>query len=220
MGDHPDRGEVLMWSPAQRWFMKIRQNIRHFAAKKALTLPVIRDVANEKLVDLHTKIFLAKADPDTREERRAHLDAFFDATIDAYLAALNEGYSEAHAREITHVQGNFDFFNHGWTEMMEIPIEELDAHYDRHRSFFERHGITIEEPLGEFAPTDGVPDAPTTLEKLDEPAYRNAVSGYADDVYVEDASGTVRIGGTEEPEDVDVRDAPGIDGEDADDPRQ
>ncbi|MFW6317011.1 MAG: DUF6149 family protein, partial [Halorubrum sp.] len=46
--------------------MKIRQNIRHWAAKKALTTPVVGDVANDKLVDLHTSIFLNKAD----EERR------------------------------------------------------------------------------------------------------------------------------------------------------
>ena len=196
--------------------MKIRQNVRHFAAKKALELPIVRDVATGKLVTLHTRIFLAKADEADREERRAHLEVFFDATIDTYLAALNEGYDEATAREITHVQGNFDFFNHGWTEMMEIPIEELDAHYERHRSFFERHGITIEEPLGEFEPPEGVPAAPKTLEKLEEPAYENATAGYADDVYVEDDAGAVRVGGSPEPDDVDVREAPGLSDEDVD----
>jgi len=77
-------------------------------------------VANDKLVDLHTSIFLNKADEDRREERRAHLDSFFDATMDTYVAALEAGFPEAEAREITHVQANFDFFNHGWTEMMEI----------------------------------------------------------------------------------------------------
>ena len=200
--------------------MKIRQNVRHFAAKKALELPIVRDVASEKLVDLHTKIFLAKTDEANREERRAHLDAFFDATIDAYLAALNEGYSEAHAREITHVQANFDFFNHGWTEMMEIPIEELEAHYERHRSFFEPHGITIDDPLGQFAPANGVPAAQKTLENLDEPEYQNAIAGFADNVYVEDDTGVVRVGGSPEPDDVDVRDTPGLDGKDVTDSRE
>jgi len=52
--------------------MKIRQNIRHWAAKKALTTPVVGDVANDKLVDLHTSIFLNKADEERREERREH----------------------------------------------------------------------------------------------------------------------------------------------------
>lgn len=84
--------------------MKIRQNIRHWAAKKALTTPVVGDVANDKLVDLHTSIFLNKADEDRREERRAHLDSFFDATMDTYVAALEAGFPEAEAREITHVQ--------------------------------------------------------------------------------------------------------------------
>jgi len=68
--------------------MKLRQNLRHWAAKKALTTPVISDVANDKLVDLHTKIFLEKADEEAREDRRAHLDGFFDATMDTYVAAL------------------------------------------------------------------------------------------------------------------------------------
>lgn len=87
--------------------MKIRQTIRHFAAKKTLTLPVVGDVATEKLVDLHTRIFLERADADRREERREHLDAFFDATTDTYVAALDDGYPEAEAREITHTQANF-----------------------------------------------------------------------------------------------------------------
>jgi hypothetical protein len=106
--------------------MKIRQNLRHWAAKKALTTPVVSDVAINKLVDLHTKIFLEKADESAREERRAHLDGFFDATMDTYVAALEAGFTEAKAREITHIQANFDFFNHGWTEMMEIPAEEFE----------------------------------------------------------------------------------------------
>jgi len=91
-------------------------------------------VANDKLVDLHTSIFLNKADEDRREERRAHLDSFFDATMDTYVAALEAGFPEAEAREITHVQANFDFFNHGWTEMMEIPGDELEPHYRRYES--------------------------------------------------------------------------------------
>ena len=47
--------------------MKIRQNVRHWAAKKALTTPVIGDIANDKLVDLHTDIFLGKADEEDRK---------------------------------------------------------------------------------------------------------------------------------------------------------
>ncbi|MDB2236921.1 DUF6149 family protein [Halorubrum ezzemoulense] len=196
--------------------MKIRQNIRHWAAKKALTTPVVGDVANDKLVDLHTSIFLNKADEDRREERRDHLDSFFDATMDTYVAALEAGFPEAEAREITHVQANFDFFNHGWTEMMEIPGDELEAHYRRYESFFTDFGITIDDPLGEFRPPEGLAEAPETPGKLDEPEYENALAGFADDVYVETDDGeTVVGGGAEEPEEVDPATAPGLDEDEA-----
>ena len=191
--------------------MKLRQNIRHWAAKQALTTPVLGDVAREKLVDLHTRIFLEKADEDRRTERRAHLDDFFAATMDSYVAALEAGHTEGEAREITHVQANFEFFNHGWTEMMEIPGDELEAHYRRYEQFFVRHGITIDDPLGEFHPADGIADAPETPESLAEPEYENAIAGFADDVYVETDEGETLVGGTEEPEDVDPTEAPGLD---------
>ena len=196
--------------------MKIRQNIRHWAAKKALTTPVVGDVANDKLVDLHTSIFLNKADEERREERRDHLDSFFDATMDTYVAALEAGHTEAAAREITHVQANFDFFNHGWTEMMEIPGDELEAHYRRYESFFTDYGITIDDPLGEFRPPEGVVEAPETPAKLDEPEYENALAGFADDVYVETDDGETVVGGeTEEPDEVDPSAAPGLDEDEA-----
>lgn len=191
--------------------MKIKQNARHWAAKKALTAPGLGSLVHAGLVRLHTNIFAGKADEDHREERREHLDAFFDGTIDAYAAALEEGYSEAEAREITHIQGNFDFYNHGWTEMMEIPTDEIDEHYRRYEPFFTRHAITVEDPLGEFS--DAIPEAPPTMEKLDDPDIDqpNAVGGYADDVYVEDDDGEITTGGTDEPDDVDVSDAVGVD---------
>jgi len=190
--------------------MKIRQNVRHWAAKKSLTTPVVGNVVRNKLVDLHTSIFLDKADETRREERRDHLDDFFDATFDTYVAALEAGFTEASAREITHIQANFDFYNHGWTEMMEFPSEELGDHYDRYADFFERHGISIDDPLGEFHPRDGVADAPSTPEKLDDPEHPYAEGGFADDVYVEDAEGNLVVGGRDEPADVDVSDAPGV----------
>ncbi|MFC4447741.1 DUF6149 family protein [Halorussus aquaticus] len=195
--------------------MKIKQNVRHFASRKALELPVVSDLVKNKLVDLHTRIFMEKADPDHREERREHLDAFFEATMDTYLAALQQGAPEAEAREITHVQANFDFYNHGWTEMMEFPVDELGDHYDRYETFFERHGISIDDPLGEFGPPAGLPAAPSTPEKLEEPEHPYAEGGFADDVYVEDEEGNVHVGGQDEPADVNVTDAPGVSDEDA-----
>jgi hypothetical protein len=190
--------------------MKLRQNVRHWAAKQALTTRVVGDVVAEQLVDLHTRIFLGKADESYREERRDHLDDFFAATVDAYVAALEAGYAEAEAREITHVQANFDFFNHGWTEMMEIPGDELEEHYRRYGEFFADHGITIDDPLGAFRPAESVAEAPETPEKLEEPEYENAIAGFADDVYIE-REGEVQRGPADEPEDVDVAEAPGVD---------
>ncbi|WP_394739231.1 DUF6149 family protein [Natronococcus roseus] len=196
--------------------MKISQNVRHFASRKALETPVIRSVANSGLVRMHTKIFTKKADPAYAEERTDHLDDFFDATMDTYLRALQEGYSEAEAREITHIQANFDFYNHGWTEMMEFPVDELGDHYDRYREFFERWDVTIDDPLGQFAPVDGVAEAPSTPEKLEEPEHPYAEGGFADDVYVETDDGELIVGGREEPDEVDVSQAVGVDDETTD----
>ena len=184
--------------------MKLRQNAKHFAYQKALETPGVRSVANAGLVKLHTRIFTGKADPAHAEDRREHLDEFFDATMDTYLRALQDGYSEAEAREITHIQANFDFYNHGWTEMMEFPADELEAHYDRYREFFDRWDITIDEPLGQFAPPEGVPEAPSTPERLEDPEHPHAEGGFADDVYVKTADGDLVVGGQDEPEDVDV----------------
>ncbi|SFR60510.1 hypothetical protein SAMN04487947_2743 [Halogeometricum rufum] len=195
--------------------MKIRQNIRHFAAKKALTMPVVGDIATEKLVDLHVRVFGEKADPAHREEREPHMEAFFDLTFDTYVAALESGFSEAEAREITHIQANFDFYNHGWTEMMEFPADELEDHYERYEEFFRRYDIDIADPLGDFR-TREVPEAPSTPEKLDDPEHPHAVGGFADDVYVENEAGEVVVGGQEEPEDVDVNAAPGVQDADVD----
>lgn len=194
--------------------MKINQATRHWASKKALTTPGVQEVARYGLVKMHTKIFLGKADEKHREERRDHLDSFFDGTMDSYVAALEAGYSEAEAREITHIQANFDFLNHGWTEMMEIPGDELEAHFRRYEAFFTANGITIDDPLGEFVPAEGVASAPTTLEKLDTPEYENAIAGFDDDVYVQTEDGETVVGGdTEEPELVDPKQSPGVDDE-------
>ena len=110
---------------------------------------------------------------------------------------------------MTHVQANFDFYNHGWTEMMEFPADELEAHYDRYAEFFERHGVSIADPLGEFR-TRELPDAPATPERLDDPDHPHAEGGFADGVYVEDDAGRVARGGRDEPADVDVGAAPGV----------
>ena len=54
--------------------MKIQQNVRHWAAKRALTTPILGSYVTDKLVDLHTRIFLDRADEAHRKVRRAHLD--------------------------------------------------------------------------------------------------------------------------------------------------
>lgn len=165
--------------------MKIHQNARHWAAKQAMTMPVVGTRMNDWLVDLHTRVFLDRAASNHAEERRGHLESFYEVVIDIYTTALEAGYPEEEAREITHILGNFDFSNHGWTEMMEFPLDEIDAHYDRYADFFEAHAITIDDPLGEFRPPEGIEEAPSTPEKLDDPDQPHAEAGFADDVYVE-----------------------------------
>ena len=189
--------------------MKLRQNVTHFAARKALELPAVGDAVHDRLVDMHVAIFGGWADPEHREEREPRLEAFFDGAIDMYLAALTEGCEEATAREMTHVVATFDFYQHGWAEMMEFPPEEVDAHYRRHREFFEDHGVTPENPLGEFAPAGGLPDAPATPERLTDGEFPHAADGFADDVYVEGEAGETTRGGRDAPDDVDVSEAPG-----------
>jgi hypothetical protein len=199
--------------------MKIRQNLRHWAAKKALTTPVVGDIARDKLVDLHVDVFGRKAEEGRREEREAHMADFFHCTFDTYVAALNAGFTEAEAREVTHVQANFDFYNHGWTEMMEFPADELEAHYERYEEFFRTYDITIDDPLGDFR-TRTIPSAPSTPEKLDAPEHPHAEGGFADDVYVEDEEGNLHVGDAIDPDDdeVDVTAAPGMHDVDTDDP--
>jgi hypothetical protein len=97
--------------------------------------------------------------------------------------------------------------------MMEFPSDELEDHYDRYAEFFERWGISIDDPLGEFRPDAGIADAPSTPEKLDDPDHPHAEGGFADDVYVETADGEVVVGGQDEPGEVDVEEAPGVDTE-------
>jgi len=189
--------------------MKLRQNVTHFAAQKALEMPGVGDVVHEKLVDIHVSVFGGWADPEYREERIPHLEAFFDASTEMYLTALQDGFDEATAREMTHVVATFDFYNHGWAEMMEYPPEEVDAHYERHRDFFETHDITVEDPLGEFAPEGGLPEATATPKRLEEGDFPHAEAGFADDVYVEDDDGETKRGSQAAPEGVDVGDAPG-----------
>jgi len=164
-----------------------------------------------------TRAFSKRADGTHREERHSHLDEFFAATMDTYVAALQGGYTEAEAREITHVQANFDFYNHGWTEMMEFPADELEAHYERYEDFFERHGVTIDDPLGAFRPADGIAEAPSTPGKLDDPDHPHAEGGFADDVYVETADGELVVGGGDEPGDAPVEEVPDVDAERVDD---
>jgi hypothetical protein len=96
--------------------------------------------------------------------------------------------------------------------MMEIPTDEVEAHYDRYADFFERYDITIADPLGDFR-TREIPAAPSTPEKLDDPEHPHAVGGFADDVYVEGPDGELVVGGNAtEPDDdeVDVNAAPGM----------
>ncbi len=172
--------------------MKIRQTVQHFAAKKALTLPLVGEKVRAKLVEMHTRIFLERASEERRDERRAHLDAFFEATMDIYLAALDDGFTEAEAREITHILANVELYRLGWVEMLELPASEIAEDFCRYEAFFEAHAITPERPLGTFEPETDIPEAPATPELREQGESPFAEAGYGGALYVEDAEGNVR----------------------------
>lgn len=159
------------------------------AAKQSLTLPWVGEKVRAKLVSFHVDHFLGRAPEPARVEREERLEAFFDATMDAYLEALDAGFPEAKAREITHLQANMEFLRLGWTEMMEIPPDEMEPNMDRYGTFFQAHGITLDDPLGAFGPEEGLPSAPRGEGDGRAP---HAESGYAEDTFVEDDEGNIR----------------------------
>lgn len=173
--------------------MKLYQTWRNYAAQVLLQrdVPVLTGRVRSWLVEMHADFFVDNAEGDG-EARRPFLEAFFDASIDVYRRALREGYPEAQAREITHVQATWAFANHGWGELLEFPPGERTDYFERYREFFERHDCTPEDPLGEFAPADGLPDAPETPSRLDGD-YPFAEPGLADGVYVVSEASDVRL---------------------------
>ncbi|GAA0308120.1 DUF6149 family protein [Halarchaeum salinum] len=162
--------------------MRLYQTWRNYVTQLALDVPVIERFVRDWLVDLHTDFFVAACERDA-DAREARLRALFETTIDVYECALAEGYPESHAREITHIQGAFDFYNHGWGELLEFPPEEREAYYEKYRDFFERHGCTLDEPFGEFEPAGGLPSAPETPERLNGD-YPIAEPGHVEGIYL------------------------------------
>ncbi|WP_248895321.1 DUF6149 family protein [Haloplanus halobius] len=188
--------------------MLLDQDRHHWLAKRALTSERFAAIAQRRLVSVHVDVFTDRSAPGHADERRAYFASLFDGLIDGYRVALDEGNPEAGARECVHVMANLDFWIHGWTELMEFPAAGLDPHLERHRAFFERHGVTREDPLGAFRPDD-LPDAPATPERRSDPTFPNATAGYADDVYVEDAAGEIHVGADQpNPDDVDLSQLP------------
>lgn len=173
--------------------MRLYQSWRNYASQVLLErdLPLVSDWVRSWLVDLHTDFFVEHSEQDG-EARRPLFSALFDSAIDAYLEALREGYPEAQAREIAHIQGSWTFSNHGWGELIEFPPEEATAYAERYEAFFDRHDCSPEAPFGEFAPAGGLPGAPKTPERLNGD-YPFAEPGLADGVYVVDEKTEVRL---------------------------
>ncbi|WP_435095782.1 DUF6149 family protein [Halarchaeum sp. P4] len=169
--------------------MRLYQTWRNYAAQLALGTP-LESFVRSWLVDLHTDFFVEASERDAAARER-HLRAVFETSVDVYERALAEGYPESHAREITHIQGAFDFTNHGWGELLEFPPEERDAYYEKYRDFFERHDCTLADPFGEFAPDEGLPAAPETPDRL-EGELPFAEAGYVDGIYLHTAAEDVR----------------------------
>ncbi|GAA0645839.1 DUF6149 family protein [Salarchaeum japonicum] len=174
--------------------MRLYQTPKNYVAQVVLErdIPLLTDAMRSWLVSLHADFFVEASETDG-EARRAHLDALFDATIDAYLRALDEGYPEAEAREITHVMAAWDFQNQGWGELLEFPPDERREYYEKYSEFFDAHDANPENPLGEFAPPTGLPYAPTTPERLDG-EFPFAEPGLVDDIYVHAPDDEVHLG--------------------------
>ena len=129
-------------------------------------------------------------------------------SIDETVARLSTAIDDAAARA-QQTQAEFETVQ---SRVGELDAGEvgLDEHHDRFGDFFDRFGITIEDPLGAFAPAKGIPDAPATPEKLENTDQPNAEGGYADETYVDGPDGEVIVGGADDPDEVDVSDAPGV----------
>lgn len=173
--------------------MRLVQSWRNYAAQVLLEadLPLVTPLVRRRLVAIHTDFFVEQSDRDG-ETRRGHLRALFDATVDVYLRALAEGYPEAQAREITHIQASWDFLARGWAELAEFPADEREAYYERYADFYDRHDCSPSDPLGEFAPEGGLPSAPATPDRLNG-EYPLAAPGLADGVYVVSEDVEVRL---------------------------
>lgn len=65
-------------------------------------MPVVGQYSRDRLVDIHTRVFLDRDAEGRSEERRHHHHGFFDASVDTYLAVLEEGNPKSEARETTH----------------------------------------------------------------------------------------------------------------------
>lgn len=165
--------------------MRLHQTWKNYLAQFLVErrIPVLSRVAIDRLVALHVDFFAERSRGDG-EGRRPHLRALFDAAIAVYRRALAEGFPEAEAREITHIQASWDFQNHGWGELIEFPPQEREAYFERYRDFYERHDCSPDDPLGAFAPAGGLPAAPETPERMSGD-YPLAVPGLTDDIYLD-----------------------------------
>lgn len=172
--------------------MRLYQTWKNYASQLLLQwdIPLVTDWVRSWLVDLHVDFFTEHSETDAAA-RRPLLEALFDATIDVYLQALREGYPEAQAREITHIQGSWAFIERGWGDLVEFPPEEARAYYERYADFFDRHDCSPDDPLGEFLP-GGLPDAPETPGRLNGD-YPLAEPGLDDGVYVVAEETDVRL---------------------------
>ena len=173
--------------------MRLVQSWRNYLAQVVLEadLPVVTPFFRRRLVGTHTDFFVEASERDS-EARREHFDALFDAAIDVYLRALREGYPESQAREITHVQATWDFLNYGWGELAEFPADERATYRERYADFYDRHGCSPDDPLGEFVPEGGLPEAPATPDRRDDD-HPMAASDLADGVYVVSEDLDVRV---------------------------
>jgi len=75
---------------------------------------------------------------------------------------------------------------------MELLINKRTAYRERYADFYDRHGCSPDDPLSEFAPEGGLPEAPTTPDRPDDDQPM-AAPDLADGVYVVSDAVEVRL---------------------------
>ncbi|MFB6253954.1 MAG: DUF6149 family protein [Halobacteriaceae archaeon] len=164
--------------------MRLYQTWKDYLTQIILThnIPLLSRLIRWYIINLHVKYFIEHSEQHATA-RKQFLDTLFDTALDVYVRASHEGYPEAQAREITHIQATWLFIQKGWGELIEYPPEETEQYYTRYQEFYDRYNCSPTDPFGDFTPPNGFPSAPDTPDRMNG-SYPLAEPGLTDDIYV------------------------------------